>query len=469
MRWFTGKDFPRDSPVDPVDGDMILETLLNDKSKDIQRSSLFYTSAGLMWNAIKRLSSACYMMMMSMVDSAETRCKDRFYTSMSVDASVAKDIYRPDWEITNDFIMDKGPMCRSFVDHLATPGQFACLCSLSHSEKLEVEMERLNKIVNEKPSGDVARLRLGFEEAKKEVLHLKKQVENLKVEANKVLGLVASYAQKETDITTLNAKFQDLLQEKEQVELHNVSLRGQVDGEMEVKAEFSRMLEDQQRRFDDRVVALDAWLDKMAKETDEEFALMLRDAKATKEFLIGKGFRNFLNKFKESDILGARFGACISAAIVDGMRQGLEAVFVHGKRGMDLNSIPTYDINATEVYADALKHGNEVAIHSHPTFDSTLSAGGVVDQFSIVSSVSYAGDAGTTAQDTTPENLVGTVKTEIILAETALDGNASETLSSGANSADPTFDNPSYPSLREIRNLETCSYGDNCGVTQPVH
>ncbi|GKF38715.1 hypothetical protein Tco_0118776, partial [Tanacetum coccineum] len=67
-------------------------------------------------------------------DSTETPCDNRFYTSMSVDASVAKDIYRPDWEITNDFIMDKGPMCRSFVDHLATPGQFACLCSLSHSE-----------------------------------------------------------------------------------------------------------------------------------------------------------------------------------------------------------------------------------------------------------------------------------------------------------------------------------------------
>ncbi|GKE17674.1 hypothetical protein Tco_1425251 [Tanacetum coccineum] len=445
MRWFTGKDFPWDSLVDPVDGDMILETLLNDKSKDIQRKmnlqnfinvpnpfdvvcpekklaanerpmleqttdvvtqpsdvvvnldvvplnqapsvasapsntrkrsprvddSLVPVSSNLppadiskpgefvhgtisgapkslllgsLWLGLLRkprtmldlnnLSPREILrfllpthLHLRELDSAETRCKDRFYASMSVDPSVAKDIYRSDSELTNDFIMDKGPMCHSFVDHLATPGDSV--------KKLEVEVERLNKIVNEKPSGDMARLRLGFEEAKKEVLHLKKLVENLKVEANKVSGLMAFYAQKETHLTTLNAKFQDLLREKEQVELRNASLRG----------------------FNDRVVALDAWLDKMAKETDEEFALMLRDAKATKEFLIGKGFRNFLNKFKESDILGARFGACISAAIVDGMRQGLEAVFVHGKRGMDLNSIPTYDINATEVYADALKHG----------------------------------------------------------------------------------------------------------------
>ncbi|GJX97202.1 hypothetical protein Tco_0353000, partial [Tanacetum coccineum] len=150
--------------------------------------------------------------------------------------------------------------------------------------------------------------------------------------------------------------------------------------------------------------------------------------------------------------------------------------------GMDINSIPAYNPNASEVYADALKAlsdvpfplleqveacanksfsyleallvmgvhedgGNEVAIPSHPDFGSTSSAGGVVDQFSVVPSVSYAGDASTTAQDTTPANLVETVETEIVLAETALDGNASETLASapnafGANSADPTFDNP---------------------------
>nr|GEX43346.1 hypothetical protein [Tanacetum cinerariifolium] len=67
-------------------------------------------------------------------DSADTPRKDRFYASMSVDPSVAKDIYHPDWELNNDFIMDKGPLCCSFIDHLAAPRQFACLCSLSHQD-----------------------------------------------------------------------------------------------------------------------------------------------------------------------------------------------------------------------------------------------------------------------------------------------------------------------------------------------
>ncbi|GJT05508.1 hypothetical protein Tco_0839970 [Tanacetum coccineum] len=184
---------------------------------------------------------------------------------------------------------------------------------------MDAKLERLNKIMNEKPYGEVARLRLGLEEAEKEMLRLKKQAEGLKAEAKKVLGLMASYAQKQTYLATLNA------------------------------------------RFDDRVAVLDVRLDKMAKAKDEEFAPMLRDAKATREFLIRKGFRYFLNKLKKSDILGSCFGACMSAAIADGMRQGLEAGYVHGKKGTNINSIPDYNPNATEVYAVALKALSDVS------------------------------------------------------------------------------------------------------------
>ncbi|GKF14044.1 hypothetical protein Tco_0055506, partial [Tanacetum coccineum] len=188
--------------------------------------------------------------------------EDRFYASMSVDPSVAKDICHPDWELTNEFIMDKRPLCHSFIDHLVTPGQFSCLVSLTHED---VEMSRL---------------RLGFKGTKREVGRLRKQVEELKVEAVKVLGLLALYSQKEMNQSTLN----------------------------------------------------DARLDKMVKETDEEFAPMLKDARETKFFIIWK----------------------------DGMGQGLEVRFVHGKKGTDINSIPAYNPNAMEFYADSLSALNNV-------------------------------------------------------------------------------------------------------------
>ncbi|GJU08757.1 hypothetical protein Tco_1125187 [Tanacetum coccineum] len=361
--------------------------------------------------------------------------------------------------------MDKGSLCCSFIDHLATSGQFSCLWSLSHQdvcdranvaaiwhitlfseiwlrlehvvlsrgklerrlvchdaalEKRDAEIKRLQKLLIEKPSGEMARLRLEGD-----------------------------------NLSTINAKYQDLLRENDQLELCNASLRAQVDWEAEVKAEFDQKFEAHQRRFDERVAVLDACLDKMDKERDEEFSPMLRDVKKTKEFLIGKGFRYFLNKFKESDILGSRLGACISATISDGMRQGLEAGFVHGKKGTNINSIPTYNPDATEVYVDALKALNdvsfplleqvkacakqlfsylealfvmgvdesiqdEVGTSTNPASGETSSAGGGDEQFIIAPSVPYAGDAGATSTKLTLMDGVSFVDSDLdVLAGTA--------------------------------------------------
>ncbi|GKB08770.1 hypothetical protein Tco_0837082 [Tanacetum coccineum] len=246
-------------------------------------------------------------------DYVETPREDRFYASMSVDPSVAKDIYHPDWDLTNDFVMDKGPLCRSFIYYLATPGQFSCLLSLSHQDvcdRVNVAATRHITLFSEirlrmehaEQARDKIERRLArrYAELEKGTLSWsvseRKHLENLKVEAGKFHVLSASYAKKETDLSTFNAKFQDLLREKEQIELRNASL----------------------------------WV------------------------------RYFLNKLKERDILGSRLGACISAPISDGMRQGLEAGFMHGKKGTDINSIPAYNPNAAEVYADALKALNDV-------------------------------------------------------------------------------------------------------------
>ncbi|GJX72502.1 hypothetical protein Tco_0309673 [Tanacetum coccineum] len=198
-------------------------------------------------------------------DSAKTPREDLFYASMSVDLFVAKDIYHPNWEMTNDFIMDKGPLCRNFhADPTRSKLERRLVRRDSDLEKRDAEIVCLHKLLNEKPSGKMARLSLGFEGAERE---------------------------KKTDMSTLNGKYQDLLQEKEQLELHNASLWGQVD----------------------------------------------------------------------SDLLGSHLGACIFAAISDKMRQGLEAGFVHGKKGTNINYIPTYNPNAVKVYADALSALNDVS------------------------------------------------------------------------------------------------------------
>ncbi|GJS56905.1 hypothetical protein Tco_0651689 [Tanacetum coccineum] len=55
MRWFTGKYFPQDSLVGPIDGDMILETLLKDNPTQIRKyPEEFLVLIGLsrMWYAL---------------------------------------------------------------------------------------------------------------------------------------------------------------------------------------------------------------------------------------------------------------------------------------------------------------------------------------------------------------------------------------------------------------------------------
>nr|GEW87960.1 ribonuclease H-like domain-containing protein [Tanacetum cinerariifolium] len=189
-----------------------------------------------------------------------------------------------------------------------------------------------------------------------------------------------------------------------------------VDGEAEVKVEFAQMLDEQQQRFNDRFVVLDARLDKM---------------------------------FKESDILGSRLGAFISAAIFDEIRHGLEARFVHGKRGTDINSVPAYNPNAVEIYVDALKALNDVSFplleqdeaetSTNLASGSTSSVGGVTNQFTVTQSIPYAEDAGATARDVTPVCEVETIKTNNYLARTALVIEAADTLDTTLNVSSPNL------------------------------
>nr|GEV98580.1 hypothetical protein [Tanacetum cinerariifolium] len=209
-----------------------------------------------------------------------------------------------------------------------------------------LEIERLRKRLNEKPSREMARLRLGFESAERE----------------------------ETGLSTINGKYQDLLREKEQLELRNASLRGQVDGEIEEKAEFARMLD-------------------------------------------------------------AQKGAAIA-----GVRQGLEAGIVHGRKGTDINSIPSFNLNAAVDYSNALSALNDGCTNLHKMglgllpilrLVLLLPPGGGAEQFIIAPSIPYAEDASATAKRLTPVEEVVTVESDFkVLVETTSNIAAPVTLAS---------------------------------------
>ncbi|GJW29804.1 hypothetical protein Tco_0046679 [Tanacetum coccineum] len=142
-------------------------------------------------------------------------------------------------------------------------------------------------------------------------------------------------------------------------------------------------------------------------------------------------------------------------------RDGLNAGFVRGKKGTDINYIPTYNLDAVEVYADVLNVLNDVPFpllkqikacaeqplsylkallvmgvyesiqddagtSTNPASGSTSFAGGLTEQFIVAPSVPYVGDAGATVKDVTPTDEIVTVEWDDVLAGTASNPAASD-------------------------------------------
>ncbi|GJR36105.1 hypothetical protein Tco_1211789 [Tanacetum coccineum] len=328
--WFISKDFPQDSAVDGVDDDMILETLLNDPPTRIRRyPEEFLVLIGLsrLWYApmarpafynendevsnpfdvvcgeekllenerhvLERTADVVTSPFDEIVNLDHGVCFKvgkgyKEYSSGVVaageSASKADDVGIDSGETPSPLLFDDPPPTTSFK-----AGEFVPASSTAPLKQLLEDSELVKDKLQRR---EMDRLRLGFEATEREVGRLRSQVDKLKVEAGKVPGLLASYSQKETELSTINVRW---------------------DAGCPTK-----------KRFDELVAALDERLDKMVKETDEELALILRDPIHTKKWIIE------------------------------------QARIVHGKKRIDINSIPAYNLNAAEVYTDALNSLNDM-------------------------------------------------------------------------------------------------------------
>ena len=86
-----------------------------------------------------------------------------------------------------------------------------------------------------------------------------------------------------------------------------------------------------------------------------------------KRWVIGHGFRKAFQKFKESEELNLQLGNCISAAIAEGMRQGLEAGIEHGRQKRELSDVAAYDPEAKKRFSESVTRLSNVPF---PLLDS---------------------------------------------------------------------------------------------------
>ncbi|GKD20212.1 hypothetical protein Tco_1221915 [Tanacetum coccineum] len=126
-------------------------------------------------------------------------------------------------------------------------------------------------------------------------------------------------------------------------------------GEEKIKAAFEEFKKYEDDRVEQRCAEMDARLDKLSVDFDEELYPHMLTAIAGRRWVIGHGLRLAVMKCAESPELRQAFANVVSAGLVKGMSEGLEHGIEHGKAGRDLAAVEAYDPEANSKYVKALQ------------------------------------------------------------------------------------------------------------------
>nr|GEW91837.1 hypothetical protein [Tanacetum cinerariifolium] len=186
-------------------------------------------------------------------------------------------VYRPEWGVTNGSLLDTPAACQDLVDHVVPPGYFAELRHMPNDEFLRQYNVNLARQV-----AMGSQLRLRFEQ---EAKLLKKSVAQTEAEMKR--DAEDKNAELVRELEDIRAQFSGLQVSNERLSQQVAALQEQVRGEEKLKAAF----EEFKRYEDDRVEKLDARLDALNIDFDEELYPHMLTAIAGRRWVIGHGLR----------------------------------------------------------------------------------------------------------------------------------------------------------------------------------
>ncbi|GJS14712.1 hypothetical protein Tco_0409184 [Tanacetum coccineum] len=126
-------------------------------------------------------------------------------------------------------------------------------------------------------------------------------------------------------------------------------------GEERIKASFEEFKKYKDDRVSSRCAEMDARLDAMSIDFDEELYPHMLTAIAGRRWMIGHGLRLAVIKCAESTELRQAFADVVSAGIAKGMSEGLKHGIENRKAKLDLAAIEAYDPEANDKYVVALQ------------------------------------------------------------------------------------------------------------------
>ncbi|GJX98808.1 hypothetical protein Tco_0355827 [Tanacetum coccineum] len=235
-------------------------------------------------------------------------------TSFTSMAESPKSIYQPGWGVTNGCRLDTPRACQDLVDHIASPGYFSELRHLPNDDFLSQYNINLARQV---AMGSQLRLR-----------------------ENKIKNLEA-LLEAEADM-------------KKAAEAKNAKL-AQITSEEKIKAAFEEFKKYENERVNSRCAKIDARLDKLSVDFDEELYPHMLTAIVGRRWVIGHDLCLAVMKCAESSEIRLAFADVVSAGLAKGMSEGLKYGVEHGKAGRDLADIEAYDPEANSKLIKALQ------------------------------------------------------------------------------------------------------------------
>ncbi|GJW32927.1 hypothetical protein Tco_0052959 [Tanacetum coccineum] len=242
-------------------------------------------------------------------------------------------IYQPGWGLTNDCRLDTPAACQDTVDHIVPPGYFSELRHLPNADFLSQYNMNLARQV-----AMGSQLRLRFEQ----------EVRLLKKARAKIARRDQRIQVREEEIKKLDQEVKSLKATETEVhglrnQTKNLETLLEITGEEETKAAFERFKKYKDDRVDKRCAKMDARLDKLSVDFEEELYPHMLTAIAGHRWVIGHGLRLAVMKCAESTELRQVFANVVSVRIAKGMSEGLKYGIEHGKADQDLVDVEAYD------------------------------------------------------------------------------------------------------------------------------
>nr|GEV17121.1 hypothetical protein [Tanacetum cinerariifolium] len=253
-------------------------------------------------------------------------------------------VYRPEWGITNGSLLDTPKACQDLVDHAAPPGYF--------SELRHMHNEEFLRQYNINLARQVARRDQIIQARELEIKNLEARLETeagmKKAAEDKSVVLIK-------ELEDLRARFSDLQVGNEHLSQQVATLQEQVSGEEKLKAAFKEFKRYEDERVKQRCAELDARLDALSIDFDEELYLHMLTAIAGRRWVIGHGLRLAMMKCAESLEMRQAFAGVVSAEVAKGMSEGLKHGVEHGHAQLKVESIEAYDPEAEAKFVAALQ------------------------------------------------------------------------------------------------------------------